>query len=97
MDSVKDILGGAEVSKPAKKIKHITHRRTTNGGHVFEHHHTHPEHHESEEHSYSKDRDAIKHFIQNGTSASPDDIMKPEEAAPAQDAAPINPGTVPGV
>ena len=71
MDSVKDVLGGHETKKPEKKVKHIVHRRTKNGGHIFEHHFTHPEHHEKEEHAYNSDKDAVAHFMANATDMQP--------------------------
>jgi hypothetical protein len=67
MDSVKDILGGHEAHKPAKKIKEIRHRHGADGSHIFEHHHTHPEHHPMEEHTAPHDDAAIEHFMQNAT------------------------------
>lgn len=41
---------GAEHSKPHKEIKEIRIRKGKSGGHIIEHHHTHPEHHPVEEH-----------------------------------------------
>lgn len=67
LENLKDILGGPEEKKPPKTMKHILHRRTTNGGHVFEHHFTHPEHYPMEDFAHSTSDSAIQHFTDHGT------------------------------
>lgn len=71
MNSVADVLGGPHVQKPPKQIEHIRHRRTKNGGHIFEHHFTHPEHYKFEEHAHDNTDDAVNHFIEHGTDMNP--------------------------
>jgi hypothetical protein len=60
-----DILGGHEIKTPPKIVKHVLHRHTANKGHVFEHHHTHPEAHPMEEHAFGDNETALNHFSQN--------------------------------
>jgi len=66
LDHLKDIMGGTEPPKAPKKLKHILHRRATNGGHVFEHHFDHPDH-KMEEHAFEDHDSAVDHFIDHGT------------------------------
>lgn len=56
-------LGGDH--KHPKTIHEIRTRRSSNGGYIHEHHHTHPEEHAMEEHT-SPDQDAmVAHMMQN--------------------------------
>lgn len=87
MKHLADVMGGGS-SKPAKKIHHIRHRRTANGGHVFEHHHTHPEHHPTEEHSYDTTDGAVSHFIDHATDENPGE-GQPMESASSEPMAPM--------
>jgi hypothetical protein len=61
---IKQELGGSE-HKPKKEISHIVTRKSANGGHIHEHHHTHPAHHPKEEHTTSGDDAMAEHMLQN--------------------------------
>ena len=67
-DAVKDALGGVDKSKkPKKEIKHLVHKRSKNGGHIIEHHHTAPEHHPMEEHTFDNHDDMLNHVMEHMT------------------------------
>jgi hypothetical protein len=71
MEEIGDILGkGSE--KPKKELKEVRVRKAGKG-HIYEHHHTHPEHHPMEEHITSGNDDMIAHMMSN--------MGNPEEAA----------------
>lgn len=81
-------LGGDD-SKPPKVISHIVHRKSANGDHIFEHHHTHPEHHPKEEHTKRGDDEMVEHMMQHAGTPNPGeaeaDAGTPDAGAP-QDA-----------
>lgn len=69
-DTVRHALG-ADDSKPAKHISHIVHKKSHNGDHIFEHHHTHPEHHPSETHTKRGDDEMVEHMMQHAGTPNP--------------------------
>ena len=81
-------LGGSD-SKPPKVISHIVHRKSANGDHIFEHHHTHPDHHPKEEHTKRGDDEMVEHMMQHAGTPNPGeaeaDAGTPDAGAP-QDA-----------
>lgn len=56
---------------PEKKIKHIVTRKSANGGHVHEHHHTHPDVHPMEEHTTQGDDGMVGHMMDNMGTPNP--------------------------
>jgi hypothetical protein len=65
--------------KPAKKMSHMVVKHAANGGHIMEHHYTHPEHHPMEEHTTKGDAAMMAHMQQ----AMPDQAPAPDAAAGA--------------
>jgi hypothetical protein len=72
--------------KSEKKIKHLVHRKTANGKHILEHHHTHSEDHAMEEHAFDNLADLHKHVDEH--MGSPEPEASPAAAAPEAGAAP---------
>jgi hypothetical protein len=60
--AVRHSLGGDD-QKPKKEIEHVKVRKAANGGHIIEHHHTHPEHHPMEEHTTKSDDEMAEHML----------------------------------
>lgn len=85
-----EALSGHDTHKPEKKIKEIRHRHGSDGSHIFEHHHTHPEHHPMEEHTAPNDDAAVDHFIQHATQPNPGEAEADagESGIPGESAAP---------
>lgn len=69
-EAVHHALGGSG-TKPPKVISHIVHRKSANGDHIFEHHHTHPEHHPKEEHTKRGDDEMVEHMMQHAGTPNP--------------------------
>ena len=90
-------LGGDD-EKPAKKISHIVTRKSKNGGHVHEHHHTHPEAHPMEEHVTKGDDEMAEHMLANMGTPNPGeaDAGTPDASAPAVAAPPAGSGAPAG-
>jgi len=66
----KEGMSGHE-DKPAKVIHHIRTRKTANGGHVHEHHHTMPDVHPMEEHATMGDDAMADHMMEHMGSPNP--------------------------
>lgn len=65
-EAVRHSLGGEHADhKPAKEISEVRVRKGKSGGHVIEHHHTHPEHHPMEEHVTKGDDEMAEHMLAN--------------------------------
>jgi surfactin synthase thioesterase subunit len=83
-----DMGGHHEGAKPAKKIKRIEHEHSTNGDHIFTHHHTHPEHHPSETHTKRGDDEMVHHMLKHaGTPNEGEAESEPNAAAAMSDPA----------
>jgi hypothetical protein len=83
-----DMGGHHEGAKPAKKIKRIEHEHSTNGDHIFTHHHTHPEHHPSETHTKRGDDEMVHHMLKHaGTPNEGEAESEPGAAAAMSDPA----------
>jgi hypothetical protein len=95
MDAVSHALGGSE-SKPPKVISHMVHRKSANGDHIFEHHHTHPEHHPKEEHTKRGDDEMVEHMMQHAGTPNPGeaeaDAGNPDAGAQVASAGPTGSG-----
>ena len=86
--AVAEHMGGHSTEKPAKKIKSITHEHSTNGDHIFTHHHTHPEHHPSETHTKRGDDEMVHHMLKHaGTPNEGEAESEPDAAAAMSDPA----------
>lgn len=95
-DAVVEALGGHE-KKPAKEIDHIRIRKAKSGGHIIEHHHTHPDHHPKEEHVTRGDDQLAEHTLSAMGTPNPGEAeadagtpeAAPSAAAPAGSGAPM--------
>ena len=86
--AVAEHMGGHSTEKPAKKIKSITHEHSTNGDHIFTHHHTHPEHHPAETHTKRGDDEMVHHMLKHaGTPNEGEAAADPSGAADMTDPA----------
>ena len=86
--AVAEHMGGHSTEKPAKKIKSITHEHSTNGDHIFTHHHTHPEHHPAETHTKRGDDEMVHHMLKHaGTPNEGEAESEPDAAAVMSDPA----------
>lgn len=98
-DAAYEHLGGGKHEKPKKEIKEVRVRKGKSGGHVIEHHHTHPEHHPMEEHVTKGDDAMAAHMMANmGGTPSPDQDASaaPPDAAAAAGAPAAPAGPVAG-
>ena len=90
-------LGGSD-SKPPKVISHIVHRKSANGDHIFEHHHTHPDHHPKEEHTKRGDDEMVEHMMQHAGTPNPGeaeaDAGTPDAGAPQDASAGAGPSPI---
>lgn len=81
---------GGEDSKPEKKVSKIEHTKSTNGDHIFTHHHTHPEHHPAETHTKRGDDEMVQHMMQHAGTPNPGEAEAeagtPDAYNPAPDA-----------
>lgn len=69
-EAVSDHMGG-HAEKPKKEIHEIRVRKGKSGGHIIEHHHTHPSHHPMEEHVTKNDDEMAEHMMQNAGTPNP--------------------------
>lgn len=84
-EGVKHDLGGSDGKKPKKEIERIVHRKSTNGDHIFEHHHRHPDHHPMETHTKRGDDEMVAHMLANAGTPNPGEAEIPP-ANPGADA-----------
>lgn len=84
-EHVKHGLGGSD-DKPKKEIDHIVHRKSTNGDHIFEHHHTHPEHHPMETHTKRGDDEMVAHMLDHAGTPNPGEAEADAGTPDAMDA-----------
>lgn len=101
-DAVSDHMGGHDGKAPKKEIHEIRVRKGKSGGHVIEHHHTHPGHHPMEEHVTKTDDDMADHMLQNAGNPNPGeaaaDAGTPDAAAaPAPTGSGAPAAAVPGM
>lgn len=87
-------LGGSH-DKPKKEIDHIKVRKAANGGHIMEHHHTHPEHHPVEHHTTKGDDAMVQHMLANAGTPNPGEDTSDPGSPAAQAAAPMAGNTSP--
>lgn len=94
-DAIAGSLGGS-TETPKKEIKHVITRKSKNGGHIHEHHHTHPDHHPMEEHTTHGDDAMVEHLLQHMGTPNPGEAEaeagQSGTPAPAPSASPNPPG-----
>lgn len=79
-NSTSKSLGGKSKA-PAKVVHKVEIRKGTSGGHIIEHHHTHPDHHPMEEHTTANDAAMLSH-LQNVMGNSPASGADPNAMPP---------------
>lgn len=85
-DGAAESMGGSH--KPKKEIDHIRVRKAANGGHIMEHHHTHPAH--PVEHHTTKGDDAmVEHMLANAGTPNPGEDTSDPGSPAASAAAPM--------
>ena len=94
---------GGEDKAPKKEISHIVTRKSANGGHVHEHHHTHSAH-PVEHHVTKGDDEMVEHMLANAGTPNPGEDTSDQGSPAAQASAPMAaqgpaapPSAVPGM
>lgn len=93
-DAAAEGMGSDKEKTPKKEISSITHKKSTNGDHVFTHHHSRPDHHPDETHTKRGDDEMVEHMLANaGQPNEGEDTSDP--GSPAANAAAPQAGAAP--